>query len=70
MSNKSQVVLDPDGKLRLFESGLWFGPFRKESVFLLEEHSKEKGLFARIISQKWPNLPGLIWPENGQRCGL
>ena len=65
MSNTTQVVLDPDGKLRLSESGLWFGPFRQESVFLLEEHSKEKGLFRK---NSIPKMAEFAWSDlAGQR---
>ena len=65
MSNKSQVVLDPDGKLRLCESGLWFGPFRQENVFLLEEHSTEKGLFRK---NSIPKMAEFAWSDlAGQR---
>jgi len=60
MSPTSQVVLDLDGKYRLFESGLWFGPFRQESVFLLEEHSKEKGLFRK---NSIPKMAEFAWSD-------
>ena len=60
MSPTSQVVLDLDGNLRLFESGLWFGPFRQESVFLLEQHSKEKGLFRK---NSIPKMAEFTWSD-------
>jgi hypothetical protein len=60
MSNESQVILDPDGRLRLFESGLWFGPFRQESVFRLEEHSKQKGFFRK---NSIPKMAEFAWSD-------
>jgi hypothetical protein len=60
MSPTSPVVLDSDGKLRLFESGLWFGPFRQESVFRLEEHSKQKGFFRE---NSIPKMAEFAWSD-------
>ena len=60
MSVTSQIVLDGSGQLRLLESGLWFGPFRKECVFLLETHSKDKGLYPKEES---PRMAELAWSD-------
>jgi len=54
------VVLDTDGNLRLFESGLWFGPFRRECIFLLEQHSKQKGLFRK---DSIPKMAEFAWSD-------
>lgn len=58
MSVTSQIVLDGSGQLRLMESKLWFGPFRKECVFLLETHSKDKGLYPKAES---PRMAEFAW---------
>ena len=60
MSLTYPVVLDTDGNLRLFESGLWFGPFRRECIFLLEQHSKQKGLFRK---SGIPKMAEFAWSD-------
>jgi hypothetical protein len=60
MSVTSQIVLDGSGQLNLLESGLWFGPFRKECVFLLETHSKDKGLYPKEES---PRMAEFAWSD-------
>ena len=58
MSVTSQIVLDDSGQLRLLESGLWFGPFRKECVFLLETHSRDRRLYPKEES---PRMAEFAW---------
>lgn len=60
MSITHQIVLDDSGQLRLLESGLWFGPFHKECVFLLEAHSKDKGLYPK---EETPRMAEFAWSD-------
>lgn len=60
MSITSQIVLDSSGQLSLLESGLWFGPFRKGCVFLLEKHSTDKGLYPKRES---PRMAEFAWSD-------
>ncbi|MCX6976219.1 MAG: hypothetical protein NTZ94_18405 [Verrucomicrobia bacterium] len=60
MSNTSQVQVDPNGKIWIYESKLWFGPFIADGLFLLEKHSKEKNVYSRNGT---PKIAEFAWSD-------
>jgi hypothetical protein len=53
------------GQVKILESGLWFGPFLRENVFLLESHSQQKGMFSK---GSIPKMAEFAWSDlNGRR---
>ena len=65
MSATSQVVVDSLGQVKIWESELCFGPFRRENVYLLESHSQQKGLFPK---GSIPKMAEFAWSDlNGNR---
>lgn len=69
MSDVPKVRPEPDGKISIYESKLWFGPFITDGLFLLEKHSIEKNLYSKNVTPKiaefaWSDLadsPPKVW---------
>lgn len=69
MSDVSKVRIEPDGKISIYESKLWFGPFIADGLFLLEKHSIGKNLYSKNVKPKiaefaWSDLadsPPKVW---------